>query len=96
MLVCSRGSLEPLQGRWPASIPAVADKPVPGGRVSNPVTIEASGRWTIPLPLREDNPGNARRFIGLGDPCPVFPPPDDEALEPAAPPVLLALDCPDD
>ena len=54
-----------------------------------------SGRWAIVLPLREENPGDARGFIGLGYPSPIFPPPGDEALEPAAPPVLLALDRPD-
>jgi hypothetical protein len=45
----------------------------------------------IPLPLGEHDPGQARRFVCLGDPSPVFPPPSQHALEPAAPRVLLAL-----
>ena len=54
-----------------------------------------SGRWAIALPLREYDPGDACSFIGLGHPSPIFPPSDEEALKPAAPPVLLALHRPD-
>ena len=87
--------LEPRSGCWQSLPPTVADKPVPDGRVSPPSRRAPSGRGAITLPLREYDPGYTRRFIGLSDPRPIFPPPDDQALEPAATPVRLPLDRPD-
>jgi len=72
--VCPRGSLEPLKGGWPASIPEVADKPVPGGRVSTLVTAGALRPLDDTAPPSQGHPRRCVPFYWPGRPRPDFSP----------------------